>query len=391
MGPKEYANASKMFMSFARSVAGAVTQNAGTAQYTGDMEIDAFVEKWGLDSISQEQLLKLDADTKRRVITGFAPPDYSKANKMFMGFLKSVANTSAAYATGNVGGVSSYGQSPNFTGDMSIDAFVATHDLDSIAQEHLLQLPPDVQQRVMQDFKPTDKSKASRIFMGFVRNVRAGQGGAPQGGGAPSSQQAFNGGQNWGQGQSYGESPRYTGDQQLDAFVSQWGLDSKAQSVLLSMDQQTQQRVMREFAPPNAENCSRAFMGFAKTVQNSPQRTDYGSYGGGGYGGYGGGSGGYDGGYSGGGGGGGFNNGEMAPPTGDAELDAFVAKWGLDGKAQESLAQLSLHDPDSLSRVMADFNPPDISRASRMLMAFVKGVTSGGSGKGKGKDRFSPY
>merc|ERR1712178_60483 len=56
------------------------------------------------------------------------------------------------------------------------------------------------------------------------------------------------------------------------------------------------------------------------------------------------------------------------------------AKWGLDGKAQDVLCRL---DPFSRQRVMEDFNPPDLAKASQMLMGFVKGVVARNDARGQ--------
>mmetsp|Transcript_43412 Transcript_43412/g.81069 ORF Transcript_43412/g.81069 Transcript_43412/m.81069 type:complete len:307 (-) Transcript_43412:100-1020(-) len=53
--------------------------------------IEGFVAQWGLDDKAQMALLGLDPQTQQRVMSAFSPTDMSRANQMFMGFVKSVA------------------------------------------------------------------------------------------------------------------------------------------------------------------------------------------------------------------------------------------------------------------------------------------------------------
>jgi hypothetical protein len=58
-----------------------------------------------------------------------------------------------------------------------------------------------------------------------------------------------------------------TGDVQIDEFLRQWGLDDKAQALLLSLDPDSRQKVMNGFAPPqNTRSIPACFMGFAKNI-----------------------------------------------------------------------------------------------------------------------------
>lgn len=260
-----------------------------------------------------------------------------------MGFVKSIA-AQAPTPQFSVGG--NFGAMPNMTGDGQVDEFVLKWGLDSKAQETLLGLDATTRARVMSSFSPTDVAKASRMFMGFVRSVAAASGGgfspAPQGrfDVAPTAQQAF--GANHANLGGYGTTPNMTGNHSVDTFVAKWGLDSKAQETLMSLDAGTQDRVMREFAPPDVPRASKMFMGFVKSVVSST-------------------------------GGGGVSEGfvTMASATGDPTIDQFVAQWGLDHKALEALLSL---DQANMMRVMTDFQPPDPQNASRVFMGFVKSV-----------------
>merc|ERR1712048_92527 len=109
----------------------------------------------------------------------------------------------------------------------------------------------------------------------------------------------------------------------VQAFVAKWGLDGRTQQMLHQLDAGAQQRVMSGFAPPDvSRGASAAFMGFAKSVAGSSTPM-----------------------------------GQIA----QSPVDAFVAQWGLDAKAQGALLQL---DPGTQQRVMSGFAPKDVSRGA---------------------------
>mmetsp|Transcript_43421 Transcript_43421/g.81094 ORF Transcript_43421/g.81094 Transcript_43421/m.81094 type:complete len:304 (+) Transcript_43421:2-913(+) len=303
---------------------------------------------------------------------------------MFMGFVKSITGIRGAPMAPSgqmpemsnmmfAGGGEALGGNANFD---SIDAFVAYWGLDSKCMQVLYGLDPAFQQRIMSGFKPTDMNRTNQMFMGFVRSVTG-----TSGGGAPTAHQAFSGGG----GGAIMHSP--------EQFVVQWGLDTKCQQVLLTLDPQTQQRVMNGFQPKDMSRANQMFMGFVKSVSGgggkgapaaNPGLNDLGSLiqaaaaavtESGPYDGYGGG------------GDGGFMDqlGQtMAQPAGynDGTIGSFVAQWGLDEKCQGVLLSL---DEATQQRVMSGFQPKDMASASRMFMGFVKSVSAGGG------SRFSPY
>mmetsp|Transcript_18875 Transcript_18875/g.34207 ORF Transcript_18875/g.34207 Transcript_18875/m.34207 type:complete len:185 (-) Transcript_18875:41-595(-) len=172
---------------------------------------------------------------------------------MFMGFVKSVAGRSGGGGGGAPTAAQAYGgnQPAAGTGDAAIDGFIAQWGLDAKAQSALCSLDPATQQRVMSDFHPTDVSRANQMFMGFVKSV-----GGRSGGGAPTAAQAYGNNQPAAQ----------TGNADIDGFVGQWGLDAKAQSALLSLDPETQLRVISGFRPTDMSRANQMFMGFVKSL-----------------------------------------------------------------------------------------------------------------------------
>jgi len=313
-------------------------------------DIASFVAYWGLDEKCQEVLISLDPASQQRVMNGFHPPELARANKMFMGFARSVkASGGGLTAQEAFGGGSSI---LGGTGNPDLEGFVAQWMLDERSQEVLYGLDAATQQRLMSGFYAPDLGRANRMFMGFVKSV-TGKGG----GGAPTAQQA------WG-GSSSNFQAAYTGNNAIDGFVAHWGLDEQAQLLLCSLDPATQQTVMNDFYAPDLERSSRMFMGFVKSVAGKTRApTAQQAFGGG-------------------------NStfyapsaapapqqalGEGQPPveTGNAAIDTFVAAWGLDSRAQEVLCKL---DIDQQLRVMNEFAPSDISRANQIFMGFVRTV-----------------
>lgn len=292
-------------------------------------------------------------------MSGFAPKDVSRgASLAFMGFVKGVAGAQAFAGGGGGGGGAptaqqayggggggDWGGAAEPTGNAEIDSFVAQWGLDGAAQKALLAVEPEFQQRVMSGFSPKDISRGASIpFMGFIKSVTGG-GGATTGaqalgGGAPTARQAFGGG-----------SAQATGDAAIDAFVAQWSLDASAQNALTNLDPEMRARIMSGFAPKDtSRGASVAFMGFVKSVTGgsrvasgncgAPTAQQA------------------------------FSQSAPAQPTGDATIDAFVAQWALDAKAQETLCKL---DAEAQQRVMAGFAPKDISRgASAAFMGFAR-------------------
>lgn len=377
------------------------------------VKADNFIAQWGLDTQARDALVTLDSETQLRVMSGFKPSDISRVNQMFMGFVKSVAGKGGGQTPrqtwGGGGGFSQGGggfsQSSggfgkgsananadaidNLMAQLGFDAsaqevlsqldpesqqtvtaaleglrqqtqgstsgvhggnaaaFAAHWGLDSKCQEVLSGLDPMTQQKVMNDFNPKDAARANQMFMGFVKSVASS--------GAPTAPQAF------GFSARALQPPAATGNDTVDNFITQWGLDAKSQETLLNLEPETASRVMSGFQPKDPSRANQMFMGFVKSVSGGGGAPTAQQAFGGGFG-------------------GGYGNVSMAVAPG---IDAFVAQWGLDHKCRELLGSL---DAATQERVMGGFAPNDFSQASRMFMGFVKSVSSGGKGS-----RFSPY
>lgn len=335
----DMSRANQMFMGFVKSV---VNRSGGSGAPTapqafaggnfhsaptlpGNTAIDDFLARWGLDGKARDALGSLDPMTQQRVMNEFQPTDISRANHMFMGFMKTVS-----------------GKSGVATGNAAIDGFVAQWGLDGKSQDVLCSLDPVLQQRVMSDFRPTNISRVNQMFMGFVKSVTNKLS-------APTAQEAYEGSSS-----SFLHTPATSGNAALDGFVLQWGLDAKAQDLLFSLDFGMQQRVISEFKPTNPSRASQMFMAFVKSVRGGAHhgaQTAQPSFDGGG------------------------NSLNVVVATGTSAIDSFVAQWGLDFACQEVLRNL---DMETQRKVMSEFQAPDRSRANQVFMAFVKVLNKSG-------------
>jgi len=169
----------------------------------GTAEVDfatlqAFAIKWSLDESAQTALLQLDTATQAKVVTDFAPkPGTRDVNRLFHGFLRSMQSGhppphrpgagaedpfAVLYADG-AGGVNTAEQqnaallTQLYQTELGVDpariqAFCSTWGLDEGAHAALMQLDPQVQAQVMQDFAPKAHTQdVNRLFHGFIKSV----------------------------------------------------------------------------------------------------------------------------------------------------------------------------------------------------------------------------
>jgi len=238
------------------------SQDFGTIANTGDPTIDLFCNSWSLDGKAVETLVSLDPETKSRVMSSFTPKDVTRgASAAFMGFVKGMI---AGTGRGASGAGQAHGGVALPISNPSIQQFVDSWQLDPQAQTALTRLDPSCQAKVMAGFAPKDTSRgASAAFMGFCRSVAGAAGG--HGGGFAAQPPAFTAGGGGGFGNSSGGDPNLAAE--IENFVLQWGLDEKAQSVLVSLDLSTQQRVIAGFAPKDvSRGASAAFMAFSRSI-----------------------------------------------------------------------------------------------------------------------------
>lgn len=191
-----------------------LAQQGVASNAAADPAVQEFVLKWGLQQDAQELLLSLDAQSRQRVMVEFNPRDTSRdANPIFHTFTRGIlsggkgkgfapagkgykgapaypaaaaayrggyAAPSAAVAFGLGAAAQPAAAAMGAAGDHG--AFVAQWNLGAEAQQVLYGLTPDLQARVVREFRPRDTSSdANNIFCKFARGVQAKGGGGGKG------------------------------------------------------------------------------------------------------------------------------------------------------------------------------------------------------------------
>ena len=124
-------------------------------------------------------------------------------------------------------------------------------------------------------------------------------------------------------------------DAARNAFVAQWGLDDKAQDLLVRLDHYTQQKVMNDFSQETFKAVNYAFMQAVERVVDRPIRC----------------------------------TGSRRVFGGDDEIEEFIRCWRLDNKEANTLYFL---DPAKREEVKGLFSPRDLPLwASHVFIAFV--------------------
>merc|ERR1711957_142215 len=153
-----------------------------------DASLEDFIMKWSLQPESQALLQGLDAALQHKVVNQIAPRDTSRdCNAIFCKFVHGLStSTPMASSKGKGKGARApypYNAAPQglgaiggmVTGDLA--GFVAQWRLNADAQNILMQMVPEAQQKVMSQFAPRDTSTdVSNIFMKFAQNVARGTG-----------------------------------------------------------------------------------------------------------------------------------------------------------------------------------------------------------------------
>jgi len=300
--------------------------------------IRKFVEKWSLDSGSQDLLSTLPEGVLREVVGTFdPPPDTRNMNAKLKTFVRSKG------AAGGPPQQASVSRSLDRLGQ-----FAQTWGIDARAMQMLRELPHEVCAGVIEDFAPAaDTQNTNAKLIAFIRNRMKDVG----------HQQAF--------------------DPVAD-FVAHWGVDQASEALLRSLHPQQVDAVMMEFNPgPGTQNVSGKLVSFLRSVSTNGVRPQHGK--------------GAQAGFAGsghGGGGGGYGRQHRQQQQFQDPLTAFAQHWGLDEAAEQAIRTIP---PALQESVMAEFSPPpDTLNASGKLIAFMRGKMAeqglgGLGGKGAGK------
>jgi hypothetical protein len=343
--------------------------------------VQAFIEKWSLQSDAQQVLAGMDGAMQQRVMSEFNPRDTSRdVNPIFHKFTSSMT-----------AGVPRVGQQAS--GAQTAE-FVQRWALGPEAEVLLRGLPPHIQHRAMQEFRPRDASRdANGIFIKFCSGIaqqkpRTGKGGGKgfmdvilpgQQGGFQSPMMAYQPVNFHQQAYQQAQNPYVSGSAEpvdeivLEDFVMKWSLSAEAQAALQGLDPAMQNKVISEFAPRDASrDCNPLFHKFVQGLaakgkgKGKPAgfRAPY-PY-----------------------------NASPAPMArgggggagGSATAAAFVAQWNLNQDAQNMMfgfpAEVQL-------KVMSQFSPRDTS--TDVSNIFMKFASNCARGQGHGAARYTPY
>mmetsp|Transcript_111891 Transcript_111891/g.311442 ORF Transcript_111891/g.311442 Transcript_111891/m.311442 type:complete len:587 (-) Transcript_111891:104-1864(-) len=282
-------------------------------------------------------------------------------------------------ATGVAAAPSGPGSNPG------LDALAARYPIDDRAYDYFSTCPPDVQERVLREFRPPREGEAdySSLFMAFVKRCRQGARQElyhPPFTPTPQMQPAHSGG--WSSGGGLGGTGAIlsAGPEGLESFRLRFPIDERAMAYLAESSEEVRERVLNTFVPPRPDDvdfsapvtayvreCRRLLDpgagGFAaqQPLQQQQQQAD----------------------------GSGFADpavgyvdpGSTAPagfaeaaglPDASAdELNNFMQRYPIDARA---LDYLSTSSPGVVSRVVREFSPKQEgdSDYSALVMAFTK-------------------
>eukprot|EP00747_Dinoflagellata_sp_TGD_P003109 gnl/TRDRNA2_/TRDRNA2_106936_c0_seq2.p1 gnl/TRDRNA2_/TRDRNA2_106936_c0~~gnl/TRDRNA2_/TRDRNA2_106936_c0_seq2.p1 ORF type:complete len:467 (+),score=96.22 gnl/TRDRNA2_/TRDRNA2_106936_c0_seq2:76-1476(+) len=370
----------------------------------------------GLDQQALDALLKLDIVTMEAVMTSFAPkPDTRNPSLLFMSFLKSHRDGPKGKGKGKgvsvaagigfaqndeqalLGNTSLHASNASMMGmpgrggfaaaaqptEMEMVQFAQDHGLDERCLDALMSQEPQVQRQSIDSFAPKPGTREnSSLFMGFMKSIASrvrserinGKGYQPVGG----------------KGMTTG--PVGPSLAEITQFAAAIGLDQGCVEIILSQTPSVQRQAIDEFRPkPDTRDPKSLFMGFMKSIaqrigSNAPYvpakamstadadrfgAEDWGANDDGGFGPA------------------GLANGGLKRAAGDdpgpADIDQFVAHWGLDHEASSAL---EMSPPEVISEVLDTFSPkPGTRDVKSLFMGFLRSVSaSGGSGK-----RLRPY
>jgi len=328
--PQDRSRASALFMGFARSVErkhGGKGNNGKGLTVRPEDAVEAFVFEWALDPEAARVLNDLPPHLQEKAITEFSPPENcTNKSACFISYARSLKNSRPRPADSNL------------VKDPTLESFIFRWGLDRQASNFLHNMDALGQQRVIAEFAPSDVSQgASKAFMTFAK--RFSQLGADNNAsgrkcgygdvGARQNDLAV--------GQEAARTST-TGAEDTVLWAAQWGLDEEAQFVLDGLDPDTQQWVMRTFAPRDlSQGASAAFIAFVAVLSRSGMHY-------------------------------------LANACKEADhRKSFVAKWQLDANAQSIFMGL---EPDVQQKVMSSFQPTDFSQgASAAFTSLVHSIT----------------
>lgn len=224
------------------------------------MDVDDFVQKWGLDDASRDLLMSLPEEVQGRALERFSPKEHTQnADRLFHGFVKSLRREAkeGELAAAKENPVEEEPEEPDEALDQACVDWCVESNLDQGCVDALLALTSDQRLDTMLRFDPKDGTRnPSGLFMGFCRSVRDG----------PANSKAKPAaGKGKGKGGGYRGNAAFR--RQVALFAETWGLDAICTALLQSQSYDIQCHVLNNFEPkPGTRNVNGLFTGFMKSV-----------------------------------------------------------------------------------------------------------------------------
>jgi len=241
---------------------------------------------------------------------------------------------------------------------MELQTFFDRFNLNADAQGILANLSPEIQTKVISDFRPRDETRdCSNLVMKFAMSL-SGKGKGKGGGGfaaqhvapfvkpsvtVPASAPA-------GMMEEDPEDSIPVPTEDIEAYVMQWALGEEAQSAFLSLPPSKQRKVMNEFNPRDtSSDVNRIFVKFVSGISMRAGK------------------------------GGGMRLGIQQPQMPataqmNASAEVFILQWSLN---EEAAAFFRQQAPDIQQKIVTEFAPRDTSSdVSNLFFKFAQGIIS---------------
>mmetsp|Transcript_4433 Transcript_4433/g.10767 ORF Transcript_4433/g.10767 Transcript_4433/m.10767 type:complete len:710 (-) Transcript_4433:39-2168(-) len=282
-----------------------------------ETQLQGFFRRYPVDDRAGDYFMQSSPEVQMRVVHEFQPKqegerDYSS---LFMSFVKRIRNE----MTGQGGGMMQ--APPRQRAQTALDLFFQRYPVDDRAHDFFASSPPEVQGRVIAEFRPAQEGQHdySSLFMSFVKRVRNG---------APPSQ---------GQQVTHAPPRRFSPEQE---FFNRYPVDDFARDYFLSSPPEVQARVLQEFKPKQEGegNYSSLFMSFVKRCRSGAPAT--------------------------------------AQASGPTPLERFFQRYPIDERAYVYFTSSA---PEVQARVIEEFQPPREGEQdySGLFTSFVKRCRSG--------------
>uniref|UniRef100_A0A7S4WCL7 Uncharacterized protein n=1 Tax=Alexandrium monilatum TaxID=311494 RepID=A0A7S4WCL7_9DINO len=219
---------------------------------TDTVDVEAFLNRWGLDEAAQAMMMDQPPEVQARVIGEFAPkPGTRDVNRLLHGFIRSVRTRaappprSANHAT--VEAIARREQEEAYRHAAS-QALAAQEEM-VVLEEPSYRYDPEDNYLVLEESVADNPQPVPYTHHRMASRGRAAWGSsAPQSSGAPGL-------------------PRF---QDVPSFISHWGLDAAAQAALQQLAPDMQAKVLSDFAPKaGTRDVNRLFHGFIRSIQTT--------------------------------------------------------------------------------------------------------------------------